>query len=99
MTDMRWKQNTCPICERTFQVTPYDDIFIPACGCYDDAEGGHYPCEACGLPHVYACLDKGEAPERRFVAITDGDRLIASAEGKEAGDALIGEFFVTPEVE
>lgn len=97
--DGRWQENTCPICERTFTVTPSDDYLIPACGCYDNAEPGHLPCESCGITHVYACLDKGKPPERRFVAITEGERVIAQAEGKDAGDALIGEFIVKPEVE
>lgn len=96
MVDIRWQQNTCPICGRTFRVTPTDDVFIPACGCYTDADAGHYPCESCGLKHYYAHEGK-EAPERRFVAITDGDHLVATAEGKEAGDALLGEFFVDPD--
>jgi hypothetical protein len=108
--DLRWKQNTCPICERTFQVTPKDDYFIPACGCFDDAAPGHYPCFHCGLAHVDACLDKSmlrrlwnfvarvvlRRSDRFFVEIVDGDRLIARAEGKDAGDALIDEFFVPP---
>lgn len=89
-----WKDNTCPICERTFKVTPTDDVFIPVCGCYDDAEPGHLPCEECGLKHIYA-HDNREPPARRFTAIIDGEgALIASAEGKEDGDALAQEFIV-----
>ncbi len=109
--DLRWKQNTCPICERTFQVTPKDDYFIPACGCYDDAAPGHYPCFECGLAHIDACLDKSmlrrlssfvarfvlRRSDRFFVEIVNGDRVIARAEGKDAGDALIDEFFVPPQ--
>lgn len=96
-TDLRWRDNTCPICNRTFRVTPSDDTFIPACGCYDDAEPGHYPCEECGLAHVYSHEGK-EPPSKRFVVITDGDRIVAEAEGKEAGDALLGEFFIDPDI-
>jgi hypothetical protein len=95
--DGRWQQNTCPICERTFTVTPSDDYFIPACGCYDDAEPGHYPCESCGIPHVYACMDKGSMPERRFTAIVGSDeKIIASIEGEREGAALADEFIVRP---
>jgi hypothetical protein len=113
--DLRWKQNTCPICGRTFQVTPTDDYFIPACGCYADADPGHFPCEECGLSHIYACANaprqrgfwgvvsrvvmraKPPPPDRRLLEVVDGDRVIARAKGKEAGDALIGEFFVAPD--
>jgi len=108
--DLGWQQNTCPMCERTFQVTPNDDYFIPACGCYDDAAPRHYPCFECGLMHVDACLYKGILYElwdfvarvflrrrtRFLVEIVDGDRVIARAEGKDAGDALINEFFPPP---
>jgi len=34
--------------------------------------------------------------DRFLVEIVDGDRVIARAEGKDAGDALIDEFFVPP---
>lgn len=92
--DMRWKQNTCPICHRQFRVTPLDDIFVPACGCYNDAPEGAFPCEDCGLAHYYAHENK--PPPRKFVAITRDGEIIASAEGA-AGQALIGEFFIDPE--
>ena len=97
MTDMRWKENTCPICERTFTVTPSDDYLVPGCGCFDEVEAGHYPCESCGLKHYYACLDKGDPPTRRLTAIVENGVVIAQVEGGLEGAALADEFFVNPE--
>lgn len=95
--DMRWQENTCPICDRTFKVTPSDDYFIPACGCYDDAEAGHYPCEPCGMTHVYACLDNAKPPTRRATMIVGADgSIIAQVEGEREGAALADEFIVEP---
>lgn len=48
-------KNTCPICERTFEVTPWDDYFIPACGCYAHLEEGGLLCETCGIAHAWNC--------------------------------------------
>lgn len=93
--DMRWKENTCPICDRTFTVAPADDYLIPACGCFNDAEPGHYPCELCGIKHFYEHKG-GEAPTKRIVAIEQDGEVIAYAEG-EMGDALADEFVVRPE--
>lgn len=53
--DVGWKINTCPVCFRSFVVTPLDDVFWPACGCYDDAPAGEIPCEECGLRHAARC--------------------------------------------
>lgn len=92
--DLRWTQNTCPICGRTFKITPQDDILVPACGCYDTAPDGELPCEPCGISHVYSHTGE-EPPERRLVGVVDGDQVVADAEG-DAGDALLGEFFVEP---
>lgn len=68
---MRWKANRCPLCSREFQVTPSDDVLIPACGCYDAAPEGEYPCEDCGIAHVYACQGMGEPPTRRVVVFVE----------------------------
>jgi hypothetical protein len=44
--------STCPICKRTWLVTPWDDCFLPSCGCYGtDASTGDRPCESCGMAH------------------------------------------------
>lgn len=49
--------STCPICKRTWLVTPWADCMLPACGCYgDDASTGDRPCESCGLGHASKCL-------------------------------------------
>lgn len=48
----------CPICGRTWLVTPYDDCMIPACGCYgkdSSAENPNRPCEKCGMDHARNC--------------------------------------------
>lgn len=86
--DPRWQMNTCPICEREHQVTPLDDVCIPACGCYDDAEAGAWPCETCGLNHANKCPRREgyrEGDETKVVVTPLIARLAASgpkAEGE-----------------
>jgi hypothetical protein len=49
--------STCPICNRTWLVTPFDDCLLPDCGCYgfDTSPTNHTrPCEACGITHAFA---------------------------------------------
>lgn len=54
-------ETTCPICSRTFLVTPRDDCMMPACGCYGptcsamDREKKDRLCEACGVAHAMKC--------------------------------------------
>jgi hypothetical protein len=48
-------QSTCPICHKTWLVTPYADCMLPACGCYGDdtsANNPNRPCESCGIAHA-----------------------------------------------
>ena len=50
-------QSTCPICHKTWLVTPYADCMLPACGCYGDdtsASNPNRPCEACGMAHAFS---------------------------------------------
>lgn len=96
--DPRWQENTCPVCGRAFTVTPTDDVMLPACGCFDDPVDHQWPCERCGLEHVYACLDKGPVPQRRLTAIVDETgRVVAQVEGEREGAALADEFIVRPD--
>lgn len=47
--------STCPVCTRTWEVTPHDDCMMPACGCFGtDASAANpaRPCEGCGLRHA-----------------------------------------------
>lgn len=61
--------NTCPICDRTWTITRWDDCLIPACGCYGtDPWSGKAPCERCGLQHALLCL---KMPPRSSRASTD----------------------------
>lgn len=47
--------NTCPMCERQWEPSRRDDVYVPCCGCYDDRDEWHQPCEECGLTHVREC--------------------------------------------
>lgn len=50
--------STCPLCGRTWLVTPLDDCGLPACGCYGDdvsAANPARPCERCSIRHALAC--------------------------------------------
>lgn len=70
--DPRYQMNTCPICEREHQVTPFDDVCIPACGCYDEPEDGAWPCESCGLNHAIKC------PKREGYRAGDATKVIVT---------------------
>lgn len=49
-------QNVCPVCKREFMVTPQDDVFVPACGCFGvEVTVGALPCEDCGMAHARSC--------------------------------------------
>lgn len=51
-------ESTCPVCDRTWTVTPFDDCMLPACGCYGDdtsAANPHRICHRCGLAHARRC--------------------------------------------
>jgi len=53
--------STCPICGRSWRVTPLDDCLVPDCGCYgDETERGDRPCEPCGLAHIESCRSATE---------------------------------------
>ena len=50
-------ESTCPICHKTWLVTPYADCMLPACGCYGDdtsANNPNRPCEPCGIAHAFS---------------------------------------------
>lgn len=60
-------RSTCPICEREWLVTPFDDCMVPACGCYGNdtsAANPARPCDTCGTRHAWSC-SKIEGHERR----------------------------------
>lgn len=51
-------ESTCPVCSRTWTVTPFADCFMPACGCFgfDSSEANpNRPCESCGMSHAWKC--------------------------------------------
>lgn len=51
--------STCPICKRTWWVTPLDDCLVPACGHYGDstdASRTDRSCHSCGLAHAWKCV-------------------------------------------
>jgi hypothetical protein len=57
-------QSTCPICGKEWIVTPFDDCFLPACGCYGKDTGPGNParpCESCGMAHALTCAKPKEA--------------------------------------
>lgn len=50
--------STCPICGKTWWVTPSRDCLVPVCGHYGegtDASRHDRPCDACGLVHALKC--------------------------------------------
>jgi len=50
--------SNCPICERSWLVTPLDDCLLPACGCFgwDTTSANPFrPCETCGHQHWANC--------------------------------------------
>ena len=75
----------CPICEREWLVTPFDDCMIPACGCYGDDVGATNParpCDECGTRHAWSCPkiegNEGRAatPHPRRVDILPGGATV-----------------------
>lgn len=67
-------ESTCPICQRTWLVTPKDDCLMPACGCFGfdtSASNPSRPCETCGLTHQYAHEGKGP-PAKMHIRQVDG---------------------------
>ena len=68
MSETIWNLNagmsTCPVCERSWLVTPANDCLLPACGCFgsDTSEKNpRRPCEACGLKHSAAHFQAEQA--------------------------------------
>lgn len=56
-------KSTCPICGRKWLVVPFDDCFIPNCGCYGDdtsENNPNRPCESCGMRHSFICEKIGK---------------------------------------
>lgn len=54
--------STCPMCQRRWLVTMYEDCMMPACGCYghDTSEKNpNRPCESCGINHALNCSKLG----------------------------------------
>lgn len=73
--------STCPICQREWTVTPWDDCLVPACGCYGDdtsAANPARPCEPCGMNHAWACVklegheERAQTPNPRHIEIIPG---------------------------
>jgi hypothetical protein len=62
--------NTCPLCARQFVPSVFDDYMVPACGCFDEAEAGAYPCENCGINHAWNC-PKLPGHDERVAATTE----------------------------
>lgn len=59
--------STCPLCQRTWLVTPEDDCMMPACGEFgfdSSADNTHRPCNACGVKHAWRCEKLGNDPNR-----------------------------------
>lgn len=70
--------NRCPVCKRVHEVTPTDDVLLPACGCFGrDLESvDAAPCEACGFAHIMRC-DHFTAGTRRVVhAVMEGAPIV-----------------------
>jgi hypothetical protein len=55
-------QSTCPICHKTWLVTPNADCMLPSCGCYGkdtSASNPNRPCESCGTAHAFSgCVSR-----------------------------------------
>jgi len=48
----------CPVCEREWLVTPFDDCMLPACGCFGTDTSSGNPnriCHNCGMAHARTC--------------------------------------------
>jgi len=45
----------CPICQRVWTPTMFDDYCLPACGCFGDEPSRNTPCEPCGISHAWNC--------------------------------------------
>lgn len=80
---------SCPLCHRTFWVTPRDDCLVPACGCYGtrgsatDGANHERPCFRCGLDHGARCkktTEKTAKTAETFLAdwIREGQRPLVS---------------------
>lgn len=63
VTRIEWRyldagRSICPVCARSWTVTPLDDCLMPACGCYGH-DASHRnparPCHTCGLAHALGC--------------------------------------------
>ena len=55
--------STCPICNRYWLITMFDDCMLPACGCYGNdvsADNPDRPCHSCGLKHALSCVKMNE---------------------------------------
>lgn len=53
--------STCPICKKTWLVTPLNDCLLPSYGCYgSDTESSNKnrPCHNCGISHRVNCKVK-----------------------------------------
>lgn len=56
--DVYTQDVTCPICNRTWRISMYDDCMVPACGCYGSfpPETASVPCHSCGTRHAFQCM-------------------------------------------
>lgn len=64
----------CPLCERVWTPSMFDDYMLPACGCFGDEPSRNTPCEPCGISHAWNCPKVPGRDER--VAKTTTPQLI-----------------------
>lgn len=55
----------CPICERVWTPTMFDDCCLPLCGCFGTVMDRDTPCEPCGISHAWNCPKAPGYAERR----------------------------------
>jgi hypothetical protein len=63
----------CPICQRVWTPTPFDDCVLPGCGCFGTELDRDTPCEGCGITHAWNCPKLPGRAER--VAATTNPKL------------------------
>jgi hypothetical protein len=73
----------CPICQRVWVPSMFDDYCLPACGCYGEEATRDTPCEPCGISHAWNCPNlpgRQELPttrEPQFIEVwPDGTKVL-----------------------
>lgn len=61
---MNLPEMECPICERVWTPTMFDDCCLPACGCFGTELDRNTPCEPCGISHAWNCPKLGNHARR-----------------------------------